>query len=198
MRQAERSGKIFPVETPVGEPSIISGCVSDPARVVAHLLEHDPVCWLPGLDAWLVTRHEDVRLLHSEPRITADPRIYERYRAPTDPRVTRWVSEMPFRSTTSNGQSSGRRLVSAALTPRAVARMETCVRDVIEQIVAPLRGRTDVVDLIEEFAVPVSTTAIGRILGIPPKERGQASLPPARSARDRNEPASQAGRVPTR
>ncbi len=155
------------------EPSIISGPGSDPAPVIAHLLEHDPVCWLAGLDAWLVTRHEDVRLLLSEPRVTADPRIYDRYSAPTDPRVARWLSEMPFRSTTPDTQSSGRRLVSAALTPRAVARMETCVRDAVEQFAAPLRGRTDVVDLLGEFSVPVSATAIGRILGVPPKDEDQ-------------------------
>src|SRR5262245_28071633 len=156
-------------ELPVG-PSILSGCASDPALVVAHLLEHDPVCWLPSLDAWLVARHADVRQLLSDPRVTADPRTYQRYRAPSDPRAARWLSEMPFRSTTSDGPSAGRRLVSAALTPRAVARMEICVRDVVEEIAAPLRERADVVDLIGEFAVPVSTTAIGRILGVPPKD----------------------------
>ena len=150
--------------------SAITGSVLDPVRVVAHLLEHDPVCWLPGFDAWLVTRHSDVVLLLSEPRVTADPRSYERYQAPTDPRAARWLSEMPFRSSTSSGQSSGRRLVSAALTPRAVARMETCVRGVVEEIAEPLRGRRDVVDLIGEFTGPVSTTAIGRIVGVPPKE----------------------------
>jgi cytochrome P450 len=151
-------------------PSIISGSASDPAPLVAHLREHDPVCWLAGLDAWLVTRHDDVRLLFSEPRVTADPRAYHRYQAPEDPRVARWLLEMPFRSTGSNGTSSGRRLVATALTPRAVARMESCVRDAVEHFAAPLRGRTDVVDLVGEFTVPVSTTAIGRILGVPPKD----------------------------
>ncbi len=127
------------------------------------------MCWLPGLDAWLVTRHEDVRLLLSESRVTTDPRVYHRYRAPSDPRAARWLSEMPFRSTPSDGQASGRQLVSAALSPRAVARMEKCVRDVVEEFAAPLRGRTNRVDLIEEFTVPVSRTAIGRILGVSPK-----------------------------
>jgi cytochrome P450 len=151
------------------EPPIITGSASDPAPVIAHLREHDPVYWLPGLDAWLVTRHEDVRLLFSEPRLTADPRVYDRYKAATDP----WLSEMPFRSTTPDGQCPERRLVASALTPRAVARFRTCVRDVVEQFAAPLRGRTGLVDLVGEFTVPVSATAIGRILGVPPKDEDE-------------------------
>lgn len=154
-------------------PSIIAGSASDPAPLVAQLRERDPVCWLPGLDAWLVTRHDDVRRLFSEPRLTADPRVYDRYRAPSDPRAARWLSEMPFRATSSDGPSSGRRLVSTALTPRAAARMEACVRDVVEHFAAPLRARTDVVDLIGEFTVPVSATAVGRILGVPPKDEDE-------------------------
>ncbi len=130
--------------------------------------------WLPGLDAWLVTRHEDVRRLFSDPRVTADPRIHQSYKAPADPRAARWLSEMPFRSMTPDGQSLGRQLVSAALTPRAVARLESCVAEVVEEFAAPLRARVDRVDLIGEFTVPVSATAIGRILGVPPKDKDES------------------------
>src|SRR5262245_321100 len=63
-------------------PSILDGFSSDPAPLVARLREQDPVCWLAGLDAWIVTRHEDVRRLSSEPRLTADPRAFCRYKAP--------------------------------------------------------------------------------------------------------------------
>jgi cytochrome P450 len=47
------------------------------------------------------------------------------------------------------------------------------VQDVVEQFAEALRGRAGVVDLIGEFTVPVSLTAIGRILGIPPKDKDE-------------------------
>src|SRR5262249_26213808 len=156
------------------DASVIAGSATDPVPMIARLREHDPVCWIEPLDAWIVTRHEDVRSLFSDSRVTTDPRVYQRYRELGDPRAAYWLSEMPFRSTHANGESFGRRLVSAALTPRAVARLEFCVRDVVEQFAAPLRGRTDRVDLIGEFTVPVTTTAIGRILGVPPKDEGES------------------------
>lgn len=153
--------------------SIVDGSAVDPAPFVAALRENDPVCWLPGLDGWIVTRHVDVRRLFVDPRVSADPRVFERYRAPSDPRSARWSSELPFRSSTPDGQSPGRKLVSAALSARAVARMETCVRDVVERFSAPLRGRVGVVDLMAEFAGPVAAIALGRILGVPPVDRDE-------------------------
>jgi cytochrome P450 len=148
--------------------SLITGSARDPVPIIAQLREQDPVCWLPGFDAWLVTRHEDVRLLFGDARLTSDPRAYHNYRAPTVAGAARWLTEMPFRSTPSDPQSLGRRLVMAALTPRAAQRAEARIREVVDQFAAPLRARRDVVDLKGEFAAPVSTAVIERMLGVPP------------------------------
>lgn len=152
------------------DPSLAGGPSQDPAPFIAELRERDPVCWIPGLDAWLVTRHEDVRTLFADERVTADPRVFERYQQPSGERARRWLSEMPFRSTPSDPGNLGRRLVSAALTPRAVTRMQRRVQEVVAQYAAPLRERRDVVDLVGDFTAPVAATVIGRILGIPPKD----------------------------
>jgi len=148
---------------------LLGGDARDPAPLIAQLRERDPVCWLPGIDAWLVTRHEDVRLLLADPRVTPDPRAYARYTPPTVPGAARWLEEMPFRATPSDPLSRGRRLVMGALTPRAIERTEARIREVVAQFAAPLHGRRGVVDLMGEFASPVSAAVIGRILGVPPK-----------------------------
>jgi cytochrome P450 len=141
----------------------------DPMPFLAELRERDPICWLPGIDSWLVTQHADVRLLFSNPCLTADPRVWASYRAPSEPGAARALERMPFRSTSADSESLGRRLVSKALTPRAIARMEAWIRALVEEYAAPLRGRSGAIDLIAEFTSPVAGTAIGRILGIPPK-----------------------------
>ncbi len=141
--------------------------VTDPAPLIADLREKDPVHWVPGFEAWVVTRHEDARLLFADARVTTDPRAYERYEAPTEADSARWLAEMPFRSTAIDSDSLGRRLVSAALTPRAAARTERRIHEVVEEFAAPLRKRCGVIDLIGEFTTPVSSNVIGRILGVP-------------------------------
>src|SRR4029453_16941755 len=149
--------------------SLLTGDARDPAPIIAELREHDPVCWIPGGEGWLVTRHEDVRRLFADARLTADPRAYERYNSPTAPGAARWLTEMPFRSTPPDPLSPGRRLVSAALTPRAIERIEQRIREVVAQFAAPLCDRHDVVDLMGEFTAPVITAVLGRMLGVPPK-----------------------------
>jgi cytochrome P450 len=143
--------------------------ITDPALLIAELRERDPVYWVPGFDAWVVTRHEDARLLFADPRVTADPRVYEGYEPPTDDDAANWLAEMPFRSNPAHADSLGRRLVAAALSPRAAARTERSIQAVVEEFAAPLRERRGVVDLIGEFTAPVSSHVIGRILGVPPR-----------------------------
>lgn len=146
----------------------------DPAPVIAKLREQDPVHWISGLDAWFISRHDDVRMLFADPRVTADPRQFERYVAPTQPGAARWLAEPPFISAPPGAPSEARRLVSPALTARAVARLEGPIAAVVEQYAAPLRKRTGVVDLVSEFTAPIPGTVIGRLLGVPPKSEDEA------------------------
>jgi len=153
---------------------LITGSAKDAAPVFARLREVDPVCWIPRYDAWLVTRHDDVQALFVDPRVTTDPRVYERYVAPSSPGAMRWVAALPFRATNLDPQSVSRRLALGVLTPRIVERMGLGIREIVERFAAPLRQRRDTVDLMAEFTAPVSATAIGRILGVPPKESDES------------------------
>ena len=154
--------------------TVFGGPRTDLGPLIADLREREPVCWIPGLDAWVVTRHEDVRLLCVDPRLTADACAHEHYHAPTDAKAVRWLSAIPFRATPADPESLGRRLVYRTLTPRATERTRHRIQEVVEEFAAPLRPRDDVVDLVREFTKPVSVTVIGRLLGIP--REGEADI----------------------
>lgn len=145
----------------------------DSAAVIARLRETDPVHWVPGFDAWFVTRHEDVQMLFAHPLVSADPRHYERYVAPTNPRAKRWLAEPPFVGAPAGAPSRARRLVSTAFTARSIARVQHGIRDIVEQFAARLRKRTGVVDLVAEFTTPIPGAVIGHILGVPPKSEDE-------------------------
>ena len=56
-----------------------------------------------------------------------------------------------------------RKLAAAALTPRAVRRMEQQIREVANRIASPLRGRDgEVVDLLGEFTNVVPNAVMSR------------------------------------
>lgn len=153
----------------ITDPFLTDEFHKDPVKILAELRENDPVHLIPELNVWVVTRYDDVRRLFADPNVDNDPRVYEHYQRPPEGSPRRWISDNSLFAVGPEQHARQRRLVSAALTPRAVARMEGQVREVVEQFAAPLRGRSGVVDLIAEFTGPIPSTVIGRITGIPPK-----------------------------
>jgi cytochrome P450 len=117
----------------------------------------------------MATRYDDVRQLFTDPNVTNDPRAWESYVAPAAGTYMRWASDNGLFSLPPEEHARVRRLVSAAFTPRAVARMDGQVLDVVEQFAAPLRGRAGVIDMMSEFTDPIPNAVISRIVGVPPK-----------------------------
>jgi cytochrome P450 len=142
--------------------------VRDPYSRLAELREDDPAFWDPHLETWFITRHEDVRLLLSDDRLSNDRRLARDY---VSPPAGTWLAHFEDQSILNGSPTDHRRWrsrVSAGFTPRAVRRMEQQVRDVVESFAAPLRGQKGIVDLLPTFTSPIPNTVIGRITGIPP------------------------------
>jgi cytochrome P450 len=158
----------------IESPVLSETFILDPCAVIARLRRDDPVHFVPGLGFWLVTRHDDVRRLFTDPDVTNDPRAFEHYVAPPEGTFSKWASDHGLFSLPPDEHARVRRLVSAAFTPRAIARMDAQVREVVDQFAAPLRGRTGVVDLLAEFTDPIPNVVIGRITGVAPRRGDEA------------------------
>lgn len=150
-------------------PMLTEEFMLDPYKVIARLRAEDPVHFVPGLGFWFVTRYDDVRQLFTDPNVTNDPRAYEHYIPPAPGSYMAKVEGQGLFSLPPEEHARVRRLVSAAFTPRAIARMDQQVKDVVEQFAAPLRGRHGVVDLMSEFTDPIPNAVISRVTGVPAK-----------------------------
>jgi cytochrome P450 len=150
-------------------PVLSEEYLTAPHEVIARLRAEDPIHFVPGLGFWLATRYDDVRQLFTDPNVTNDPRAWEHYVAPAEGTYMKWVSDNGLFSLPPEQHARVRRLVSAAFTPRAVARMDAQVLDVVEQFAAPLRGRKGVVEMMGEYTDPIPNAVISRIVGVPPK-----------------------------
>jgi cytochrome P450 enzyme len=153
----------------VESPVLSEEFVLEPHAVIARLRSEDPVHFVPGFGFWMVTRYDDVRRLFTDPNVTNDPRVYEHYVAPPEGTFMRWVSDHGLFSLPPEEHARVRRLVSAAFTPRAIARMDAQVAEVVEQFATPLRGRTGVVDMMAEYTDPIPNAVISRVTGIAAK-----------------------------
>jgi cytochrome P450 len=142
----------------------------DPSSTLHALRASDPVHFVEPPGFWLVTRHDDVkRLFHDPDHVTHDKRAWEHYVPPPAGTMRRWAEDRGIFAVGREEHARVRRLVSAAFTPRAIRRMEQQIREVIDRIVVPLRGRHgEVLDLLREFTNVVPNAVISRITGVPP------------------------------
>lgn len=149
---------------------------ADPYPFFARLRETAPVCRviLPGRQtAWLITRYDDVAGALKDGRFAKDPN-----NALTPDQAARqpWVPKM-FRPLTRNmldldppDHTRLRGLVQKAFTPRLVERMRERVASLTGELLdAALRRGS--FDLIRDYALPIPTTIISEMLGVPAGDR---------------------------
>jgi cytochrome P450 len=142
----------------------------NPLPMLHALRASDPVHKVEPLGFWLVTKHEDVkRLFHDPENVTHDKRAGAQYVHPPVGTMRRWSNERSIFAVDPEEHARLRRLVSSAFTPRAIRRMNTQIREVIERIAAPLRNRPgEVIDLVGDLTNVVPNSVISCITGVPP------------------------------
>jgi cytochrome P450 len=135
----------------------------DPYPFYAWLREHDPVKFVPGVGAWAVSRHEDVRaLLLDHERFSSDPLIriaFGEFNPAPDARYL--ISSDP------PDHLRLRTLVNKAFSRRYVQDLRDEIAATVVQLLEGLADREEF-DFIAEFAAPLPVTVVGNILGVEP------------------------------
>jgi cytochrome P450 len=148
---------------------------ANPYPLFRQLREHDPVHRSELMEAWVLTRYDDVVAVLRDPRFSADRR-----RART--RFIQQAMEMEERAgplfNASTMLSSDppehtrlRGLVSKAFTPRRIEALRPRIQQIVDELLDPITdgGRMDV---IEDLAYPLPVIVIAEMLGVPPEHRG--------------------------
>ena len=154
--------------------------MQDPHAVYARLRDEAPVrrVALPsGLEAWLVTRYDDVRAGLADPRLAKD---FRRLRAAAGirPGTGRPLAQDSLSSHMLSADPPDHRrlrtLVNQAFTPRTVERLRPRVEQIAADLLDALPAHADadgVVDLLEHYALPLPITVICELLGVPEADR---------------------------
>ena len=149
---------------------------ANPFPFYARLRSEAPVYRTPLPDkqsAWLITRYEDVLVVLKDERFGKD-----RLRAKTSEQVKKqpWMPNM-FKPLTRNmldvdapDHTRLRGLVQKAFMPRLVENMRVRIEALSTELLdaAEMRGR---MDLVHDYALPIPTTIIAEMLGVPAKDR---------------------------
>jgi hypothetical protein len=147
--------------------------VRDPFPVYRWLRDHEPVHRSPGLDAWVVTRYDDVLDVFDRPeRFSSDRfrRADPRY-ASDRPAVRDVVAVLRdwlvFRDPPDHTRL--RALLQKTFTPRRLEATRPWIEGTIGALLDPIaeRGETD---FLRDFAFPLPALVIAHLLGAPPAD----------------------------
>jgi cytochrome P450 len=144
----------------------------------ARMRAGDPVCFQPGVDGetmlWFVTRYDDVvAVLLDDKRFVRDPALV--FAADELAAFDKGADVFAFVDTHMLNRDGDdhrrlRRLVTSAFTPRTVERLRPRIQEIADALIDAAAPRGEL-DIVEEFAFPLSITVIAELLGIPVADR---------------------------
>lgn len=149
---------------------------ADPYPFYAQLRAEEPVCSVSLPDkqiVWLITRYEDVAMVLKDERFAKDK---SKALMPEELAKQPWVPTL-FRPLTRNmldldppDHTRLRALVQKAFTPRMVEQVRERIQKLTESLLDRAVDRRRM-DLVRDYALPIPTTIIAEMLGVPREDR---------------------------
>ncbi|MFJ9694836.1 cytochrome P450 [Kitasatospora sp. NPDC101183] len=117
-----------------------------------------------GVDAWLVTRYEDVKEAFADPRISRAAAC-----GAHAPRVGGSMHTTPEMIISMDGAEHARlrKLVAGSFTVRRVEKMRPRVQEIVDELLDEMAAKGPSVDLVQQLCLPMPLTVIGELLGVP-------------------------------
>jgi cytochrome P450 len=146
------------------------GRLDDPYPLLAWLRSNDPVHWSPIVNAWILTRYDDVQAGLLDKRFANDrisasmaalPPDLQHACAPLGEHVSNWLGYTdPPKHTRLRG------LLRTTFTPSMAEGLESRIRKIVDELLDAL-AQDERPDLIPSFAFQLPARVICEILGIP-------------------------------
>jgi len=114
-----------------------------------------------GQPVWAISRYHDIRAALTDPRISADVQTFNQTYADD--------ANMPliFARMDDPEHNRLRRMMTTDFTARRVDAMRPYIQDLVDGFLDTIIGKGPTADLVREFALPVPSLVISRLLGVP-------------------------------
>ncbi|HEX8451657.1 MAG TPA: cytochrome P450 [Longimicrobium sp.] len=155
---------------------LVSGDVFNNPHPLYHVLRYaEPVHWSEVLNAWVLTRYDDVVAALKDPRLSsamrravASSQLPPEVRAkmePIDRFLALWVLNLD-----DDEHLRLRRMLSRAFSPRAIARMKPLIEQTASELLDAVQARGEM-DFVPQYAQPLPVRAVAEMLGVPLEDR---------------------------
>lgn len=141
----------------------------DPFPYYAALLAHAPVLRQPD-GSVLLSRHADLdRIYRDVVRFSSDKReVFAPKFGRASPLYEHHTTSLVFNDPPLHTRV--RKIMTSALTPRAISRMEPGLNAAVDALLDQMAGK-DEVDLVADYAAAIPVEIIGNLLDVPHEER---------------------------
>jgi cytochrome P450 len=147
--------------------------LADPYPVYHRLRSSAPVLWAGPLNAWVLTRYDDMAaVLRDGARFSSDraAAAAKRLGRPALDAMLRMRADAML-NTDAPKHTRLRALVSKAFTPKAVEAMRPTVQALVDGYLDAAAASGGPFDLMRALAYPLPVTVIAAMLGVPPEDR---------------------------
>jgi cytochrome P450 len=140
-----------------GETITLEELERDPYPIYARLRDEEPVSWVPAVQLWLVTRHDDVRHVDLTPEV---------FTAATEPSTLNRTMGVNMLGMEGPEQRFIRSIVEPPFRPRDVEeRTQGMIPRLADELIDGFIGRGEA-DLFREYADPMSVRSLRFMLGL--------------------------------
>jgi cytochrome P450 len=146
-----------------------AGCPFDPPPALRTRQSDAPLSrvriW-DGSTPWLITRHDHMRTLLADPRLSSDvtrpgyPHLSAGAKAGNDARRSFITLDDPEHARL-------RRMVTAPFAIKRIEALRPAVREIVDDLIDDLLAGPKPADLVQAFALPVPSLVICALLGVP-------------------------------
>ncbi len=146
------------------------GFVDSPFPFYDALLENAPIVPQPD-GSFLISRYKDLDRIYRDTKLFSSDKkaVFGPKFGVGSPLFEHHTTSLVFSDPPLHTRV--RKIMTSALTPRAIARMEPGLIDTVDELLERMNDKGDV-DLIEDFASTIPIQIIGNLLDIPMAERG--------------------------
>lgn len=146
------------------------GFAEDPFPFYQRLLREAPVLRQPD-GSYLISRHADLDRIYRDTQLFSSDKkqVFAPKFGAGSPLFTHHTTSLVFSDPPLHTRV--RRIMTSALTPRAIARMEPGLVQAVDHLLNRMEDREEV-DLIADFASIIPIQIIGNLLDVPMEERG--------------------------
>lgn len=145
------------------------GYDENPYPMYEQMRQQAPIHYWQDGRGWVISKHDDILAILRDPRFTPDRQQWELAALEGPGALSPELQDLDkygLLSLSDQAHTRVRKLISPALTPRAIERLRPDIQGIVDEVLDAVAAR-DTINAVDDFAEQIPARVIGSMLKIP-------------------------------